>query len=709
MAATPEVRLDPWGPYEALPGLVCVAEPAGRIVYGNGAWQAAFDFPRAGSPRARIVATLHPEDLPGVREAWRAATSLELPYEREQRFRDNTGTYRWYHVAARPLRTPDGTALYACVLTDIDERVRSAHYLLLAAEASDALGGKPNVEAALARIARGIVPLVADWFIWHRHGADGGVTASLVVNADPARARALLGTIDEHGSAAAVLVRRVLADGEPALLADLTPELERSLDARSILVVPVVGRENTWGALQLRNDRSATRPLAGADLHLIREIAKRVAAALDNAALMETAERRADDLRFLAHVGETMVESLDLPSRLNRLVDAVVPRLADWATVNLLQVDGSVETVAIAHGDPTKGAVIERLRGPYYGNLDADHGTPVALRTGRPRLISGVDERFLRTHIRPETLADVRELGADAAFIVPLAAHGEIYGTLSAMRSERERPFVENEMWLIEELARRAAVAIANARLFERNANVAKAFQDASLPASLPSVAGASFSAYYAPGRREAMVGGDWYDAFRVGDGRFVVSIGDVCGSGLSAAVVMGSVRQLIRGAVQLQPDARIILDATDRALRVEFPDTIVTALVAILDLDRRRIAYACAGHPPALLCTPGGIVALDRTGLPLGLRTDAEPAEFEVPFAQGDLLVLYTDGLSESTRDVVAGERSIFAALRGSAVRESENPARALHEAVIPTGAADDDVAILTVRLGHAAKAESI
>jgi phosphoserine phosphatase RsbU/P len=418
-------------------------------------------------------------------------------------------------------------------------------------------------------------------------------------------------------------------------------------------------------------------------------------------AAVDDPQRADGDLRFLASVGESLTDSLDLASRLDLFANAVVPRLADWATVNLLGDDGSIETLAIAHRDPAQRARAQRLRGTYYGNPDATRGTPSALRTRRSTLLTGVDEAFLRRHIRPEMLADVLALGADSAFIVPLIAHGRVYGTLSAMRTERERPFQEAERWLIEELARRAAVAIANAKLFERSATIAEAFQDASLPDRLPRVPNAAFSAFYAPGRAEAMVGGDWYDAFVLGDGRIVVSIGDVAGSGLQAAVLMGSVRQLIRGAAQLQSDPALILDATDRALRGERPHAIVTAFVGVIDTSARRLDYASAGHPPPLLrAPPGAVMELDATGLPLGLRNGTESASASVAYEPGSLLVLYTDGLIESTHDVLEGTSQLRAALAESRLASASDAARALHGALLPNEASDD-VAILTVALG--------
>jgi PAS domain S-box-containing protein len=419
----------------------------------------------------------------------------------------------------------------------------------------------------------------------------------------------------------------------------------------------------------------------------------------------EAEAHSAGELRFLSEVGEAMQESLDLPTRLERFVQAVVPRLADWASVNLIADDGSLETVAIAHRDPAKANILARLRGRFYGVQDASSGTPEALRTGRPSLMTGVDEAYLRRHIRVDALDDVRALGADSAFVVPLAAFGRTYGTLAAMRVERERGFSQRETWLITELARRAAFPIANSQLYERSQSVADAFQHASLPSVLPRVAGLRFCAFYAPGSSEAMVGGDWYDAFRLGDGRVVLSIGDVSGSGLGAAVVMGAARQLIRGIAQLQSDASFILGAADRALRTEYPDQMVTAFVGILDPLSMTLSYAGAGHPPPLLRFPDQTLqALDVVGLPLGLRQDDEPAETTVSLASGTLIVLYTDGLTESTRDVLEGEQRLRAALSDPAVTGASDVAKALRDAIL-TGRPLDDVALLTVEVREASR----
>ncbi len=235
---------------------------------------------------------------------------------------------------------------------------------------------------------------------------------------------------------------------------------------------------------------------------------------------------------------------------------------------------------------------------------------------------------------------------------------------------------------------------------FDRENRASKAFQEAALPEVLPEIAGLAFAAVYRAANHEAMVGGDWYDAFRIDDGRVIISVGDVMGSGLGAAVTMNAVRQSMRGAAQLFPDPVAILDAADRALRSERPESIVTAFVAILDPITHSLAYASAGHPPAILRDRDGTVRmLAGTGVPLGIRPmdrdDPERTQ-TIDLPDPSILVLYTDGLTEITRDVLAGESRLCSFIASPAILEADNPARAIANALID--AAHDDVAIVTV-----------
>ena len=236
---------------------------------------------------------------------------------------------------------------------------------------------------------------------------------------------------------------------------------------------------------------------------------------------------------------------------------------------------------------------------------------------------------------------------------------------------------------------------------YARDHAVSLAFQDAALPRTLPTVPGLTFDAMYEAAGEDALVGGDWYDAFRLPDGRVVISVGDVGGSGLEAAVTMGAVRQTTRGAAQVFADPAAVLDAADRALRSEQPDRIVTAVLGILDPLSLALSYASAGHPPPLLRRgDGSIVELAAIDLPLGLRNERTGGTNHfVMLSQGALLVLYTDGLTESTRDVLEGERRLRDALAREDIVRSARPAAAIRRVV--AAESSDDVAILTVRVG--------
>lgn len=259
----------------------------------------------------------------------------------------------------------------------------------------------------------------------------------------------------------------------------------------------------------------------------------------------------------------------------------------------------------------------------------------------------------------------------------------------------------------IGELARTNVVQAHLEEEFAREHRASSAFQRAALPTRLPDVPGMQFGAIYRAAKAEALVGGDWYDAFQLDDGRIVISVGDVMGNGLFAAVTMGAVRQAMRGAAQILAEPIAILDAADRALHSEQPEAIVTAFVAVLDPVTFELTYASAGHPPPLVRDAAGSIAtLPGNGLPLGLRSmhpDPPDAPCMLQLADQSLLVFYTDGLIESTRDITAGEAMVNDVLRRDDVWTAENPAAAIADLVLDDVV--DDVAVLTLRIDAQAR----
>jgi serine phosphatase RsbU (regulator of sigma subunit)/anti-sigma regulatory factor (Ser/Thr protein kinase) len=235
---------------------------------------------------------------------------------------------------------------------------------------------------------------------------------------------------------------------------------------------------------------------------------------------------------------------------------------------------------------------------------------------------------------------------------------------------------------------------------YERSERVSARFQEAALPEALPQIAGFSFDACYKPGPSDSVLGGDWYDAVRLADGRIVLSIGDVSGSGLQAAIIMAAVRQVIRGVAYINPDPVVILDAASKALRAEHPDTYVSAFVGIIDPIAMVLSYASAGHPPPFLCQPNGNVEeLTYDGLLLGIPAPMERVSLNIALSAGSLLLLYTDGLTEVTPDIFGAETRLRGIVSDRKLLAKENIAHAIHDAMI-TEQARDDVAILTVKI---------
>lgn len=432
----------------------------------------------------------------------------------------------------------------------------------------------------------------------------------------------------------------------------------------------------------------------------LRDQSGRVRAWIGTSTDVDDARRAERTLAVFARVGEMLSESLGLEATLDAVLQVIVPAYADWAFVDLADESGDLRVAAVLHEDPTKRAMLREQVGAVYARRSKRNGSPLALRSRDPVLFAGEDLPLAMAGVEPKVLAAFRNAGLSALLVLPLKVGGSVRGALTLVMDDRsQRCFDRGELWFFEELTRRIAPAIANAELYERELRVARTFQEAALPASLPVAPGYAFDAIYEAGRSEALVGGDWYDAFRLADGRIVVSIGDVAGSGLQAAVTMANVRQAIRGVAQVHADPALMLEAADAALRAEAPDRFVTAFVAVIEPVVRTLTYASAGHPtPYLRTADGEILALRAEGLPLGLRIGGDAETVTVALERDSLLVLYTDGLIEATRDVNAGEALLQNAIAHLDARKAEHPAQAIHDAVLGAGLSGDDVAILTV-----------
>jgi PAS domain S-box-containing protein len=399
------------------------------------------------------------------------------------------------------------------------------------------------------------------------------------------------------------------------------------------------------------------------------------------------AERRATlQLAFFAELGQRLTSLPTLHATLDAVVESLVPNFADWAMVELRDDDG-VYVAAAEHALPVSRAALRDLIGGRTQRTTLSVAGE-AMHAGRPVIAYG--------DLPP---ADAGAAAFASAVAVPLVVDAGVRGVLTLAMVEDTGSISDADLPFAQEIARRIAPALARAEIYERERRIAQTFQGAVLPRRLPAIAGLRFDALYEAGKAEALVGGDWFDAFRLNDGRIVITVGDVVGSGLTAAAAMGEVRQSLRGAAAINPDPAILLDAADRILSDSLEDRFATAWVGIVDPIDFSMRYAAAGHPPPLLRDPeGNVRSLEGDGLPLGLTaTLAQRRLTHTTFIQpGSLLLLYTDGLIESERDALRDEALLAAALAAASTRRAT--ARELRDAVLGNEAAHDDVAILLV-----------
>jgi len=250
----------------------------------------------------------------------------------------------------------------------------------------------------------------------------------------------------------------------------------------------------------------------------------------------------------------------------------------------------------------------------------------------------------------PDGVPLLMAFGASSVLCVPLSDGEHSYGVLTLAGQAGQGRFGMADAGLVEELGEQLALAIRADRLFRRRSEVADALQASLLPRQLRQIPGTELAAAHVPASNEREVGGDFYDVYSAGDS-WGTAIGDVCGKGEDAAAVTAAARHAIRAFAYSDPDpAAVLRSANGVMLAEEFGGRFVTALVGHLRWRRRRlhVVLGSAGHPGPVLVRPDGRTQrLQGGGLPLGIFPDAMPATQEVTLGPGDVLFLYTDGLT--------------------------------------------------------------
>jgi serine phosphatase RsbU (regulator of sigma subunit)/PAS domain-containing protein len=514
------------------------------------------------------------------------------------------------------------------------------------------------------------------------------------------------------------LTDRVHPDDRDRVRQDVTEALTSGeLTSQFRLVLP--GGAIRWIAARARlvSDDGARRLLGTvyditatrrADAERTAAVRERERAVAERERAVHDAQAATDRLALLGEVTRALVSTLDVDEAMGRLVRLVVPRLADWAAITLLDETGALFHSVGRHSDPALEPHMER-----FAELHVRVATPESMmrtvaRTGEPILRPTLDLDASTGSWEGDELTEIlRRMQVASVMVVPLKARSRILGVLAFAGGRDRPPFTEADFETAIELGQRAGLAVDNAMLYGQQRASAELLQR-SLLTPLPHAEPLQLAARYLPAAREAAVGGDWHDAAVQPDGGIVLSIGDVMGHDVAAAAAMGQVRTLLRGiAYDSQDTPAGVLRRVDAAMRGLAVDTLATAVVARIDppcgsaSSARRLRWSNAGHlPPMLVRADGSVEELPGDNLLLGFDPATPRADAELLLHPHDTLLLYTDGLVER-RDsgLDQGLVRLRQVLHTSAALGLEELCDDVLARLMPQER-DDDVALVAVRL---------
>ena len=389
---------------------------------------------------------------------------------------------------------------------------------------------------------------------------------------------------------------------------------------------------------------------------------------------------------------------------LRRCARLLAGELADWVIIDVERGGQLRRQFAIG---PRNGQLDQLARAVRSVDPEPDSVPSQVHAAGKSVLLAHVeDPRALGTG--PDGTPLLMMLGAATLICVPISDGATGYGTLTLARRAGAGQFAVADLGLAEQLGEHLAISMRVDRMFRHRAEVAETLQASLLPARLPSnVPGLEFGAAYAPATQWQEISGDFYDVFP-SKGGWAIAIGDVCGKGQEAAAMTAAARHAIRALAHVHDSPGEVLAAANEVLLAgDYDERFVSVKLAFIERGERRfwVRLAGAGHPgPAVVSADGRVEVLEGDGLPLGLFGGAEPSHQELELDEGDLLFLYTDGVTEARNaDQEYFDERLTDALAATAGRSAAHTVRAVQELV--TAFSDDelldDVTILAVKVG--------
>ena len=465
------------------------------------------------------------------------------------------------------------------------------------------------------------------------------------------RFRRMSVTADVPGAVAVRERRTVVSIASAEAVEQFATLQGASRSTSGFLAVPLVAHQTCVGVLGI----GVNEELDERDLGFFEAVAAQVAQTTIRIRLTERELRRRDELEFLAKLTDTALAAVDHLDLMHRVCAAAVPTLGDWCSLYFLPESGGGPLVASAHVDPDKAAFVEQLQRRYPYDPTRTRGVPAVIRTGTtefvPDLTPGViDEAIASSNIDADearSILDVFEI--TSAITVPLRTKRRVVGAMQFVSAESRRRYDDADVALAEAVAGRLAEELDAAWLVDEQRAIAVTLQQALLPPALPTIPGVEIAVRYWPAG-VSQVGGDFYDVFALGDRRWALLIGDVCGTGANAAAVTSIARHTVRAAARHEVDAIEVMEWLNEAVLNSNRDLFCTACYGTLTAGNHGwlLTVTAAGHPLPIVATPAGAATVGRPGLLLGLFDAVTTSTDETDLHSGDVAVFYTDGITD-------------------------------------------------------------
>jgi GAF domain-containing protein/PAS domain-containing protein len=658
------------------------------------------------------VARIHPDDRERVLGDLERGMLLGEVFAFDHRCVWPDGGVHWIQGVGEVVTGDAGEVVGAVgVAIDIDERIRLLEVERAASErvrfverTNRALIDSLDLETVVDRITSAAVHELADWcslVVTIDQPADAPLVT--VAHADPEMvvwAQRLQKRFPYDATARSGVpnvVRTGVTEFVPVIDADLLdavvidPELRQiveTMELRSSIIVPLVGGLGTLGALQLVRSSSGPR-FTTADVELATDLAGPIGAALNNTILFRRQQAARQALEGLQRLTARLADL----STVADIAGAVVESGASLVRANkgllyLADGSGSFHLAAQIGYEPAE------LTG--WSVLAASDRAPIAdaVRERSPIVLTTRGEINARYPYMVDSAVD------DAAIVtIPLLLLGRVIGGLFIAWGDAHA-VTDTEMNLLRTIAGRCAGALERARLYEQQRAIADTLQRSLLPSHLTTPEWFGAEGHYWPGEEGTEVGGDFYDLFKVGDDRWALTIGDVCGKGIEAASLTAVARHTARSAARHVQTPSEVLLSIHEALQTYDGTNYCTVCFAFLErsVDTVTIDVALGGHPqPLLRRNDATIEPLGQPGTLLGL---IEPTTYTTStrLFPGDTLVLYTDGITDAAGAlaVTTEELADTISKTGPAPSTIATAIRTLLDTRRPAGISDDTALLI-------------